>query len=262
MENNQDRFRQDTRPIRRIQPEESPPAEAVTPQEEAPALEETPTPPPVERPAPPETSPTITAGVGLSQDDIPTPVPMPISAPMVDLAPQPAPSRTPRLLWLVAVLSLLISIVSLSLNGLLIYRFMGVQRTAIDGVDAALGALDNLTEKGFEYEYRFNKTIPFSGDIPIKQDLVFPFKGNIPINTTVRVPIDAGVLGTFTIDVPINTVFPVDLEVPISVDQTIHVETEIPLDLTIPIELQPGDPLIQELLGPIQEWLLQLRDSL
>lgn len=196
---------------------------------------------------------------GSAQDQIPTPVP--IVVPHSDFLERNRPGRPSGMLWGLAILALVISLASLALNGVLIYKLLSVRQPAADGLDAAIAALQNLEGEGFRYEYHFNQTVPFSGDIPFKQDLIFPFKGNIPINTTVRVPIDAGVLGTFTIDVPINTVFPVDLEVPIKVDQTIHVDTAIPLDMVIPIEIQADDPAIQELIDQILEWLLSFRNQ-
>ncbi len=194
-----------------------------------------------------------------AQDHIPTPVP--IVVPQGDYLQRSRPGRPSGALWAVAILALVVGLASLALNGVLIYKLLSVGQTAADGLDAAIVALQNLDGEGFRYEYRFNQTVPFSGDIPFKQDLIFPFKGDIPINTTVRVPIDAGMLGTFTVDVPINTTFHVDLEVPIKVDQTIHVDTAIPLDVVIPIEVQGDDPAIQKLIEPVLEWLRALRDQ-
>jgi hypothetical protein len=198
-------------------------------------------------------------GEGVNQDEIPTPVP--VAIPLEVGRAEPRPQRSIKALWLAVIVSLLISITSLALNGVLVYKLLSIRQTAVDGLDTAIAALDDFGAEGFEYEYHFSETIPFKGDIPIKQELVFPFKGEIPINTTVQVPINAGALGTFNISVPIDTVFPVDLEVPISVDQTIHVETEIPLDMVIPINIQPDDPLVQDLLGKVRAWLMELRGS-
>jgi hypothetical protein len=189
------------------------------------------------------------------QDGIPTPVPLEV----------PTQERRSRFsscaLWGVVVVSLVIGLASLALNAVLIVNLMSARQAAIEGLDAALAALGSFEGQGFHYEYHFDETIPFSGDIPIQQDLVFPFQGEIPINTTVQVPIDAGILGSFTVNVPINTTFDVDLEVPVSVSQTIHVETEVPLDLVIPIDIEPDDPVIQNLIDQIQAWLLELRDT-
>jgi len=194
------------------------------------------------------------------QDDISTPVPFAVPSDKLEAAPRPQRSGSCAL-WAVVILSLVISLASLSLNAVLIYKMLSVRDMAVEGLDAAIAAVEKLGGEGIHFEYHFQETIPFSGDIPIKQDLVFPFKGNIPINTTVKVPINAGVLGQFVVEVPIDTNFPVDLEVPISVDQTIHVETEIPLDMVIPIDIQADDPAIQDKLDQALDWLLRLRES-
>jgi hypothetical protein len=198
-------------------------------------------------------------GIVNEQDAIPTPRPIEIASPGEK---PPRSGCSTRYLWIAVVMALVISCLSLALNAALIINLLSFRGLALEGIDAAIAAMDNLEQQGFQYEYHFNQTVPFSGDIPFKQDMVFPFKGDIPINTVVKVPIDAGALGSFTIDVPINTSFYVDLEVPISVDQTIHVETEIPLDMVIPIEIGADDPLIQGIVSQVQSWLLRLRASL
>ena len=193
------------------------------------------------------------------QDQVPTP--RPFAVPRNEVNHEPPQRSTSRALWVVAVLALLVSFASLALNGVLIARLLKTRQFVVDGMDAAIAALDNLEGKGFQYEYHFKQTIPFSGDIPFKQDMVFPFKGDIPINTVVKVPIDAGVLGQFTIDVPINNSFYIDMEVPISIDQAFHVDTEIPLDMVIPIDIQLDDPMIANQLDQIRSWLIELRAS-
>jgi hypothetical protein len=189
------------------------------------------------------------------QDVIPTPIPL-------EMRVEGSSSRfSSCALWVVVVVALVVGVASLALNFVLIVNLMHARQAAIEGLDAAIAALGSFEGQGFHYEYHFDQTIPFSGDIPVRQELVFPFKEEIPINTTVKVPINAGIMGTFTLDVPINTTFPVDLEIPVSISQTIHVETEVPLDLVIPIDIEPDDPVIQNLIDQIQTWLLQLRDT-
>lgn len=194
----------------------------------------------------------------VEQDQIPTPVPVVVPN---DVAAATRSRPASKALWALVILSLIIGIASLSLNAVIILRFLEVRQMVIKNVDEAIAALDKLGNEGFHYEYHFNQTIPFSGNIPFKQDMMFPFKGNIPIDTVFKVPIDAGPLGQFTLDVPIDTSFYVDLEVPVSVDQTIPVDTEIPLDMVIPIDIQVDDPLIQDAIDQIRGRLVELRDS-
>jgi hypothetical protein len=245
MENNADKYTRDTQPIPLRQNQES---QAMGTDR----VDETPDVPEASR------RPSFVRAE-VNQDEIPTPVP--VVVPREELGIEPRPQRSSKVLWVAVILSLIISITSLILNGVLLYRLMSVRQTVADGLDAAIAALDGFGGEGFHYEYHFDETIPFSGDIPVQQDLVFPFKGDIPINTTVQVPINAGALGQFKLEVPIDTNFAMDIEVPISVDQTIHVETEVPLDMVIPIDVQPDDPLVQNLVDQVQGWLIELRDS-
>ena len=209
--------------------------------------------------APPSDQDEIRTPPPLSQDEIRTPPPL---TPPPEEQAQPPRSSAGCGTRLVAALALIIALASLALNAVLIYNLLTLRQAAADGLDSAIAALDNLAGTGFHYEYHFSQTIPFEGDIPIKQDFVFPFKGNFPINTTVEVPIDAGVLGTIVVKVPIDTNVPVDVEVPIKLDQTVHVSTEIPLNMTFPIDIRADDPAIQGLLAPVRAWLVQLRESL
>jgi hypothetical protein len=191
----------------------------------------------------------------MSEDTIATPPPLPRASSV-----EQSTRRAPAALWALVIVSLLISLCSLALNGVLIYRLLAVRQTVVAGLDAAIGALDGLAAQGFRYDYHIDRVIPFSGDIPFKQEMNFPFEGNIPINTTVKVPIDAGLLGTFEVNVPINTTVRIKTSVPVRVDETFHISTEVPVDLTIPIEIQPNDPAIQGLIGPVRALLLELKE--
>jgi hypothetical protein len=189
------------------------------------------------------------------EDEIDTPPPMPLPAELMGAEP----TRRDASCGLRAVIGfcLVISLLSLALNAFLIYKLMDVQRKATAGLNEAIAALEDVGKNGFQYEFRFENTIPFSGDIPFKQDIVFPFEGEIPFNTTVRVPIDVGLIKT-EVEVPVDTSVYVNTSVPIHVDETIHVDTEIPVSLTIPIDIAPDDPAIQQLVNPVREWLLEL----
>ena len=174
----------------------------------------------------------------------------------------PPPAHRSGLLGVLVGISLVMSLAALALSVAMINSLSGAQRTAVEGLDAAIGALEDLEGEGFHYEYHFERTIPVSSSIPIEQEMVIPFSGDFPINTTVKVPIDAGVLGRFNIDVPINTSVHVDTEVPVSIDQTFDISTTIPVSMVIPIDVRPDDPAVQDAISRMLDWLLELRDSL
>ena len=159
-------------------------------------------------------------------------------------------------------LCLVISLLSLALSAFLVYSLFRVRQTAMEGLDAAIEALDSLGRQGFQYEYPLNQEIPFSADIPIREELVFPIDGTFPINTIVEVPINAGILGTFVVEIPIDTSIEVSTSVPIRVEESFHIETSVPVSTTIPITIEPGDPGMQELLDGIRGWLERLKESI
>jgi hypothetical protein len=173
----------------------------------------------------------------------------------------PPPNRSRGLRFAVS-LCLIMSLLSLALSAFLAYSLLSVRHTAVEGLDAAIAALDSFGEQGLQFEYSLNQEIPISADIPINQELSFPVEGTFPINTTIEVPIDAGILGTFVIDVPIDTSVDVKASVPIRLDESFHIETSVPVSVTLPIDIQPEDPGVQKLLGGIRDWLARLRDSM
>jgi len=201
--------------------------------------------------------------VDLGEEEVVTPLPQ-AHVPMVFDAASGRPSgqRPSAFLWVLVGLSLVLSLASLALSLAIVNSLSNAQRVAVQGLDSAISALDDLQGEGFHYEYRFEKTIPVSSSIPIQQEMVIPFSGDFPINTVVQVPIDAGILGTFTVDVPINTSVHVDTEVPISVDQTFDIDTTIPVSMVIPIDVRPEDPEVQNSLSGLRAWLMDLRESL
>jgi hypothetical protein len=193
----------------------------------------------------------------LQQDEISTPPPAAMAPGMAREAPPPRSSAAMRL---AVGLCLILSIASLLVNGLLVFGLLNARSVVVEGLDTALEALDNSDGKGFHYDFKFEQEVPFSGDIPFKQDLVFPFEGDIPIDTTVEVPLKIGAQ-SFVVRVPINTSIYIDTAVPISIDQTFHVSTSIPVSMTIPVDIKPDDPMIQDLLGNVREWLVRLRKT-
>lgn len=196
---------------------------------------------------------------GWYQDQIRTP--QPLTPPPAGGGQAPRRQRPSCLFGFLLGLSLVVGLVSLALNGFLLYSLLNVRQAAMNGLDVALDSLENLEGEGFHYEYRYNDSLPVAVEIPVQQQMVIPFQGNFPINTTVQVPINAGVLGTFVLDVPIDTSVPVDVEIPVQISQTVAISTNLPLSLTVPIDVTAEDPAIQGFINGLRQWLLELRES-
>lgn len=182
---------------------------------------------------------------------------------VIDAAPDRPPDRRPvGLLGVLVGIALVVSLISLGLSLSIIYSLSNAQRAAVEGIDSAISALDNLEGEGLHYEYGFQQEFQVSSSIPIEEEIVIPFSGDFPIETTVQVPLDAGVLGRFMFDLPINTSVQVDTEVPIRVDQTFEISTTIPLSMVIPIDVRLDDPQLQRGVAGLRAWLVELRDSM
>ena len=151
------------------------------------------------------------------QDEIVTPTPF-TARPAAVLSGEQL-DRTSRSLRLMVGFCFLISLLSLALSGYLFFNLLRVRQTVHEGLGTAIQAIDRFDGDGFQYEYQFERTVPISVSIPIKQELAFPFQGEIPIDTTVQVPINAGILGTFNVKIPIDTAIAVDISIPVKVDQ-------------------------------------------
>ena len=179
-----------------------------------------------------------------------------------DASTSTPPPRSLRGVRLLLGLCLIMSLLSLALSAMMLYSLYNVRKTAVKGLDAAIAAVDSFGEQGYEYVFPIHQEIPISADIPIEQEMDFPFDGTFPISTTVEVPINTGFLGTFLIEVPIDTSFDVKMSVPIRVEESFHIETTVPVSMTVPVEIQPDDPQLEELLMGIRQWLEEIKESL
>lgn len=186
----------------------------------------------------------------------------PYSPDQAEVPDDSAPPRSTRTLHFMVGLALVISLLSLALSAFMVFSLFSVRQMAVEGLDAAIEALDNFGQQGFQYEYPFNQEIPVSADIPIRQELTFPVAGTFPINTTIEIPINAGMLGTFVVEVPIDTSVEVRTSVPVRIDDSFHIETSVPVSMTVPIDIQPDDPGMQKLFEGIRDWLERIRESI
>lgn len=182
---------------------------------------------------------------------------------VVDATSARPPNRQrPGFLGMLVGVSLVLSLTALALSLSIIYSLSNAQRTAVEGLERAINALEHLEGEGLHYEYRLQRAFPVSSSIPVQEEIVIPLKEDFPIDTVVQVPLDAGVLGRFMIDVPIETSVELDTEVPIRIDQTFEISTTIPLSMVIPIDVRPDDPVVQGGIADLRSWLVELRDSL
>jgi hypothetical protein len=155
------------------------------------------------------------------------------------------------------ILLTILTLLSLILNGVVIYGLvrarqiaLEAQQTALNTVTDARSIVTGVGDDTFSYTFKVQQEIPVNASIPFNDEITVPIRTTIPVSTVVIIPVNAGLLGTFDVDVPIRTVFPVDLNITFPVSQTIDVATTVPLDVAVPIEI----PLAETpLVGYIEE---------
>jgi hypothetical protein len=168
-----------------------------------------------------------------------------------------------RLLWLVALTSLL-------LNVALAAVLLNARTQLQDGAAALTAALDTVEFDDIELEITIDETVPISLTIPFSDTFQVPIRETIPVATTVlfedliEVPIDAIIpidtdfvvqvdiplVGRTGIPIPIVTTIPVSLTVEVPISRVIPVETDIEVDFLVDVPVQSEIPVNTEL--PVQ----------
>jgi hypothetical protein len=160
-------------------------------------------------------------------------------------------------LILLGVLTLL----SLTLNGIVIFQLLRLRCVAHGVVTDTRTLVTNLTDDTFSTTVEIDQEIPISTDLPFNEVMTVPVNTVVPISTTVVVPVDLGIT-TYNLAVPINTVFPVDIEVTVPFSETVDVTTAVPIDVDVPVEIAIADtPLVdylEELDATLEEFESQV----
>jgi len=173
-----------------------------------------------------------------------------------------------KLYAIALVLLAMLTLVSLALNGVVIYGLLQAQRIALDAQQAALQTVSDardivsgIGDDTFSYTLEVKQQVPIAASVPFNEVVTIPINTVVPIDTTVVVPVDLG-FTTYDLELPIQTIIPVDLEFDVPINKTVDIATTVLLDVDVPIEI----PLAETpLLGYIQEMdagLARLEDSL
>ncbi len=156
------------------------------------------------------------------------------------------------LLWAVVL-------ISLGLNGYLVYRLYNFQQEAqqsmsdVEGISEMLKAVETVQIENVDVPISIDETFPISLTVPFSDTFEVPIKTTIPISTSIKV--------NETIVVPINDVVSLNrnaqivisvlgqsipVDVPIRADIPLNMQTNVPIDLEVPVDLEvPIDLLIE-----------------
>lgn len=171
-----------------------------------------------------------------------------------------------RIYPLALIVLLILTCLSLALNGVVIFILVRMRETAVSSMRDARRALDQIGEETVSYTVELDEEVPVEASFPFSHQVDVPINTTLPIDTSVVVPIDAGILGTIDVDVPIRTVIPVDIDVEVSINKTVDIATTVPVQFEVPVAVPISDTELADHLEALDEALArmerQLRDPL
>lgn len=130
----------------------------------------------------------------------------------------------------------ILTLLSLALNGIVIFALLEMRETAHRIVADAQALMTEIADDTFAYTIELDQDIPVVAEVPFSETFSVPINTVLPISTTVGVPVNLGVT-TYRLTVPIETVVPVDMEVTVPVSQVVDISTVVPLNLDVPVEI-------------------------
>jgi hypothetical protein len=159
------------------------------------------------------------------------------------------------LLWLV-------TLISLTLNVIIIVSLLNVRRQAATAFTQAAATVASLKSGVIAYNVSINDEIPVAMDVPVKFTVTIPISKTIPINTTVEVPIEFPIVGKRIITVPISAKIPISLTVDVPINETLPINATVPVNLDVPIKIKIADTLLAGTLDDVETILLGLATNM
>jgi hypothetical protein len=150
--------------------------------------------------------------------------------------------------WL-APAALAVALLSLALNGVLLYVISRPERLLAPTLDRVLTRLE-AEDATLKYQVRIPAGMPVHFDIPVDERYEVRLNTTLPINTTVNLPIQTP-FGSRTVTVPIRTSIPIRQTVPFHLRDTFRLRTQTQAEIVVPLEIPirdlPLDALRQSL---------------
>jgi hypothetical protein len=153
-----------------------------------------------------------------------------------------APPKRAR--WL-APAALAAALLSLALNGVLLYLIQHPERLLAPALDRVLGRLE-AQDATLRYQVRIPAGTPVHFDIPVDERYEVRLNTTIPINTTLNLPIETP-FGRRNVTVPVRTNIPLRTNVPIHLRDNFRLRTQTEAEIVVPLEIPIRDLPLDEL---------------
>ncbi|HEX6911287.1 MAG TPA: hypothetical protein VF142_12865 [Longimicrobium sp.] len=147
-------------------------------------------------------------------------------------------SRPRRRGWL-APAALAAALLSLALNGVLLYLLTNPERLLAPMLDRVLGRLEQQ-DAVLRYQVRIPAGMPVHFDIPVDERYEVRLNTTLPINTTINLPVSTP-FGTRNVRVPVRTKIPLRSTVPIHLRDTFRLRTQTQAEIVVPLEIPVRD---------------------
>lgn len=154
-----------------------------------------------------------------------------------------------------------LTLLSLALNGAIIYGLLQARQIALKTVAGARAIATGIGNETISYTFEVHQEIPVAASVPFHEEITVPVQTTVPISTTVVVPINLGIT-SYNLRVPIRTLVPINLEFTVPISKTVDVATTVPLDFPSLIEISIADTPLVGYLDSLDADLAELEEKL
>jgi len=182
---------------------------------------------------------------------------------------------------LVIILLFLLVILSLGLNGYIIWQLLtfrqqalalqqqaqDLQQAALDAVSRSIQELEALDEVTIRYTVNISEEIPVDVVVPLQDRMQIPVQGTIPIskeiNTTLIIQLsEFGLTVPLDVTIPLALDVPVDITVPVDIDRQVPIHTTVPFKLDVPIVIRLSETELAQYVELLKSGLKDLEQAL
>lgn len=184
----------------------------------------------------------------------------------------------PRSAKISIILLFVLVLLSLSLNGLLLWQWWRFQQRVEQTIEnskpivqealtQAISDLETFEQSTITADIHVQQEFPVQVEIPFRETIDVPIQTTIPISqeikTTVFIdPLQTGLSIPTDVTVPVNLEVPIDLTVPVSIDRTIPISTTLPIDLNVPVAIKLSETELAPYLERLRTGLISFNQTL
>jgi hypothetical protein len=181
----------------------------------------------------------------------------------------------------VIVLLFLLVLLSLALNGYLVWQWLtfraqaqaladraeGLRRSALEAIAQLREELEGIDDATFEYRVQIDEDLPIDAVVPFHERFEVPIQATVPISQEFATTLDLqipqlGVNLPVEVAVPVQLEVPIDLTVPVEIDREVPIRTTVPISLEVPVVIDLADVGLARYVELLDRGLADLEEAL